>query len=154
MIKNPEQIGYVSHGGGLYRFEYDYEMRLEVEGGIYIGSTVADSCRVWDCIIKNNPAVVGPLGDCEHFRTHLDKCKSSTLGKGEIMWITDRTPHESLPNQSTDPVYRQFFQLVTSLGVWYSQHNTPNPLGILPDALVSDANKFELLQSPHPPEEQ
>jgi len=59
------------------------------------------------------------------------------LNAGEVCWITDRTPHESLPVSSTEPVFRQYFRLVVGpVSVWYTQHNTPNPTGTLPDAPV------------------
>jgi hypothetical protein len=63
----------------------------------------------------------------------------------------DRTPHESLPVKApeNDPMathaYRQFFRLVVgSISVWYSKHNTPNPLGMLPDAPISNEDKFAI----------
>ena len=60
---------------------------------------------------------------------------------GELFWMTDRTPHESLP--LPDGGARQFFRLVTSnIDTWYAQHSTPNPLGILPEAKVVTYDKF------------
>ena len=76
---------------------------------------------------------------------------SRLLDAGELLWLTDHTPHEAVPNETGEAYYRQFFYLTTGVGVWYSQHNTANPLGIKPDAEISDANKFELLGAPHPP---
>lgn len=59
--------------------------------------------------------------------------------------MTDKTPHESLPNLSDKPVYRQFFRLVMEpIDAWYSQHNTPNPMGLQPsdNATIVHDNKF------------
>ena len=76
---------------------------------------------------------------------------SRLLDAGELLWLSDHTPHEAVPNETGEAYYRQFFYLTTGVGVWYSQHNTANPLGIKPDAEISDANKFDLLGVPHPP---
>ncbi|CAK4744617.1 unnamed protein product, partial [Aphanomyces euteiches] len=62
-------------------------------------------------------------------------------------WITDRTPHESLPLKKTQ--YRQFFRLVTSqVSHWYADHSTPNPLGILPTTKIIYGNKFHPTKMP------
>ena len=58
------------------------------------------------------------------------------LGAGhevELYWMTDRTPHESMP--VLGPVARVVARQ-GRISVWYSQHNTPNPTGVLPDAPV------------------
>ena len=45
---------------------------------------------------------------------------------------TDTTAHESLPVD--EDTYRQYFRFVTSaVSVWYENHSTKNPLGIVPD---------------------
>ena len=50
--------------------------------------------------------------------------------------MTDRTPHESLPLKTG--TYRQFFRLVTSrVGLWFADHSTPNPFGIVPDPKIT-----------------
>ena len=55
-----------------------------------------------------------------------------SMESDQVYWITDRTPHESLPLQSTR--MRQFFRIVTSeVSFWYKDHSTSNPLGVLPD---------------------
>jgi hypothetical protein len=114
--------------------------------GIYIASNVADSCKVWPVLIENPDEITDKYGGIEHLRKRLGEGKC--LEAGELMWITDRTPHESLPLQAPkyDPdakfVYRQFFRLVVGkISVWYSKHNTPNPL-VQPDAPISDEDKF------------
>ena len=58
-----------------------------------------------------------------------------------LYWLTDRTPHESLPLEKTQR--RQFFRLVSSeVSVWYSKHSTPNPLGVKADCKIVNRDKF------------
>ena len=60
-----------------------------------------------------------------------------------MVWITDCTPHESLPLPAGKS--RQYFRLVTSdVSVWYADHSTPNPLGIVPpdNVKIVHGNKF------------
>eukprot|EP00697_Spironema_sp_BW2_P005629 gnl/Spiro4/17850_TR9500_c0_g1_i1.p1 gnl/Spiro4/17850_TR9500_c0_g1~~gnl/Spiro4/17850_TR9500_c0_g1_i1.p1 ORF type:complete len:338 (+),score=116.57 gnl/Spiro4/17850_TR9500_c0_g1_i1:23-1015(+) len=42
-----------------------------VVGGIFLASTVADSCQIWPCEIARGSGLIGPLGDIEHLRTFL-----------------------------------------------------------------------------------
>lgn len=88
--------------------------------GIYMASNV--SCEVHPNIIK-------------YPNSFIDK-------HGGIM-------HESLPMKApTEDKYakeikRSFFRLVVGdISIWYSKHNTPNPLGILPDCPISTEDKF------------
>ena len=110
-------------------------------GGIYLASNLASSCRVWDCSVA--PEVVRSLGDIEHLRPALPG-PGTTLEPNTLYWITDRTPHESLPLSETS--VRQFFRLVTSeVSLWYRDHSTPNPLGVEPDPNITRVvvgNKF------------
>ena len=72
-------------------------------------------------------------------------------GKKRIMkpncmyWITDRTPHESLPLK--EETYRQYFRLVThQVSLWFEDHSTKNPLGLVPDPKITKivkGSKFE-----------
>ena len=89
------------------------------DGGIYIASNVPDSTRVWNCAVDGE--VIGQHGDIEHL--------SSALGEGELMrpgqvyWITDKTPHESLPLK--EKTMRQFFRIVTAdVSFWFRDHST------------------------------
>lgn len=141
------------------------------EGGIFMASTVSDSCHSWDIAVPG--CLVGKLGDIEHLRPVLDRlfpgpaqgrelhpngCPINSraawldevesnskppvsMRAGELWWMTDRTPHESLPVRK--PVVRQYFRLVTSrVDLWYAQHSTKNPLGVQPAARVVHHNKF------------
>lgn len=140
----------IAWGGGMYRVERDAEdkpirdengnviMRAPV-GGIFMANNVADSCAVWPCVIEEPEMVADAHGGIERLRPYLPKCHF--VKPGELVWFTDRTPHESLP--VTERVYRQFFRLVVGdIGVWHSKHNTPNPLGVQPNAPVCHDDKF------------
>ncbi|XP_057291731.1 uncharacterized protein LOC130614321 [Hydractinia symbiolongicarpus] len=102
-------------------------------GGIYMASTVDDSCEVWDCQIEadnNGNELIRKYGDIEHLRSFLPE--STKMKANVLYWITDRTPHESLPIKKG--TYRQFFRLVThKVSVWYEDHSTKNPNGVVPD---------------------
>ena len=64
-----------------------------------------------------------------------------SLRAGELWWMTDRVPHQSVPLK--EGVHRQYFRLVTGeIDVWYAAHSTPNPLGTQPAATVVTYDKF------------
>ena len=112
--------------------------------GIYMASTVKDSCKVWKCQITQDCGdIIGTLGDLEKYREFLPD--SETMKPNHIYWLTDRTPHESLPVKKS--TYRQFFRLVTSkVSVWFEDHSTKNPRGIVPDPEITKivkGSKFE-----------
>ncbi len=118
--------------------------------GIYFASNVADSSRVYDALIDRPEEVTDAHGGIEPMRKYLGE--GHTLKANEVCWITDRTPHESLPVRAPDGdptathVYRQFVRLVVGdISVWYSKHNTPNPTGLQPAAPISDEDKFSEL---------
>lgn len=104
-----------------------------------MATNVPKTTKIWPCVVTKPELVCDRMGAI--------KDPWSLLGEGEYMepnklyWITDKTPHESC--LVTERVYRQFFRLVVGpIGVWYSKHNTPNPFGVMPDAPISDENKF------------
>ena len=86
----------------------------------------------------------GQLGNIEHLRRLLPSSLAETTKANQMYWMTDRTPHESLPVK--EDTFRQFFRLVTSrVSLWYEEHSTPNPLGVTPDPDVTKivrGNKF------------
>ena len=101
-------------------------------GGIYIASNVPDSTRVWNCAVDGE--VIGQHGDIEHLRSALGE--GEVMRPGQVYWITDKTPHESLPLKKK--TMRQFFRIVTAdVSFWFRDHSTPNPLGVLPDPEVT-----------------
>ena len=148
------------------------------DGGIFMASNVSDSCVLHNVLTPTH--LVGPGGSIEHLREELRRAAGScgaahreAGGEGaaggpasgssaarrrlptlmrahELYWLTDRTPHESLPLSRS--AFRQYFRLVCSgIGVWYAAHSTANPLGTLPDAPVVTHDKFSGREPP--PEE-
>lgn len=95
----------------------------EVHDGIYMASSIANSCRIWNATIKDPALAADGHGGVEHLRHLLGE--GICMDPARIYWLTDATPHESLPLQ--EGCYRQFFRLVTSsLSVWYHEHSTAN----------------------------
>lgn len=131
LLPGGEGIRVVSSHWGMGDFCGEYD---NLKGGIYMASSLSQSCRVWNVQIDNPGEVTGHLGDIEHFRELLEA--GSTMDANELFWITDRTPHESLPVK--EGMYRQYFRFVTSgVTVWFENHSTKNPLGIRPDPRVT-----------------
>ena len=96
-------------------------------------------CRAWDMYVP----LPGLMGDCEFMRDELESTPAVLMQPNTLYWITDRTPHESLP--LTHLSYRQWFRLVTSpVDIWYSNHSTENPLGVVPgpDTKILVGDKF------------
>ena len=113
------------------------------EGGIYIASSVSNTCEVWDALVDRTvPGIVDQHGGCEHLRGILGH-QGTKLQAGELVWMTDCTPHEALPQERSG--YRQFFRVVTPyVSHWYADHSTPNPNVPLPDHVqVIQGSKFE-----------
>ena len=109
--------------------------------GIFMMSNVDDSCQIWPNQIKDPHEISDAHGGIECLRKQLGEPRK--LKANELVWFTDTTPHEALPSTAKEPVMRQFFRLVVGdISVWYSKHNTPNPLGVQPDAPISDEDKF------------
>jgi len=111
----------------------------EMHGGIFMASTVGNTCAVWNALVEIS--AVDTHGGMEHLRPFLGP--RYRLGAGELVWITDRTPHEALPQGQTG--HRQFFRLVTSeISVWFKKHSTPNPKVPLPEVVkVIHESKFD-----------
>eukprot|EP01084_Bolivina_argentea_P095232 171222_1 len=110
--------------------------------GIYMATSMNDSCAIWDCkIIRNNDRdIIGHLGDIEHLRSIVSKYEKSVMEADRLYWLTDRTPHEALIIMQSG--YRQFFRLVThNVSVWYEQHSTKNPNGVEPNKNITTVVK-------------
>jgi len=130
-------------GGGHYSSDGE---RCVYEGGVYMASTVTSSCRVWNAQVA--AAAMGELGDLEHVRVLLGP--GTCLKKNELVWMTDTTPHESLPLAAGTP--RQYFRLVTSnVTAWYADHSTPNPLGVVPPEHVTVLHGSKFANKASPP---
>ena len=100
--------------------------------GIYMASSDG-RCRAWDALAydvdEHGSLLSAPAGEPE------------AMKPGVLYWMTDRTPHESLP--SLREHHRQFYRLVScEVGVWWSQHSTPNPLGVRPGCCIETRSKF------------
>ena len=115
--------------------------------GIIMASNVENSCRIWNMTITNPQNLTDKHGGLEECRKYLGD--GQYVPENTLVWLTDRTPHESLPLEAPkdDPkathVYRQFFRVVLGdISVWFSKHNTVNPMGTMPDAQIIDIDKF------------
>ena len=143
------------NGGGLSEFLIhdvhwgkDFWVEDMLRGGIYMASNVPESCGVWNSKIECNESggrreIIGKHGDIGFLRPYIGK---QTIMLPNVMyWITDRTPHESLPLK--EETYRQYFRLVThQVSVWFEDHSTKNPFGLLPDPDITKiirGSKFE-----------
>jgi hypothetical protein len=119
-----------------------------IQGGIFCASNVSNTTALWNCQVHDPDAhVIRRHGSLEHCRRLLGK-PSKILQAGEMIWMTDRTPHESLPMPYTGE--RQFFRLVVGkVSAWFTEHNTPNPLGYQPNThdpsiQIIQTNKYVL----------
>ena len=126
-------------------------MRNErVLGGIFMASNVSGTTAVWNASV-NNPdgSIIGAHGNIERLRPLLGP-PARILRAGELIWMTDRTPHESLPvpcKSNETPPRRQYFRLVIgTVSAWFADHSTPNPLGHLPpdSVRIVHGDKFSL----------
>jgi hypothetical protein len=133
----------IEHGWGnglMVRSEYVY-------GGIFLASNIANTTAIWNCRVRNDGGdIVGPHGSIERCRSLLGPA-TRNLDAGELIWMTDKTPHESLPITSNTTQRRQFFRLVIGeVTAWFADHSTPNPTGFpLPaNVRVVHGNKYEL----------
>jgi len=62
---------------------------------------------------------------------------------GEMVWMTDTTPHESVAIPAG--TRRRYVRLVCSdVSAWYADHSTPNPCGVVPPktVMIIRGNKF------------
>jgi hypothetical protein len=100
--------------------------------------------------VPDDPERHGGHAGCARSHMHMGGDNLSTqkpvtwpisLQANELVWMTDRTPHESRALKVGQR--RQFFRLVAGeIGTWFAAHSTPNPLGIEPDAEVVGYDKF------------
>jgi hypothetical protein len=136
--KDPDDLLWrrIAWGGGGWARDHPID-------GIYIASNVEAMTQLFPSIIQRPEEFADVHGGVDSLREYLGQGVRTKANR--LYWLTDRTPHETLPNPFDKPVYRQFFRLVVGpIDVWYTKHNTPNPLGILPPAQVeiTDDDKF------------
>ena len=156
-LKGIDKLAPQNQGSGSYTVEwYEHHWGRGVilssrkhVGGIFMTSSVPNSCCAWNCKIEQDSEsgteIIGQHGSCEHLREFLpEECKIM-MEPNNLYWITDRTPHESLPVK--ERTYRQFFRVVTeNVSLWFSDHSTANPCGVLPDPSITKivrGNKFD-----------
>mmetsp|Transcript_25425 Transcript_25425/g.31328 ORF Transcript_25425/g.31328 Transcript_25425/m.31328 type:complete len:382 (+) Transcript_25425:119-1264(+) len=141
VISSEESVSFTpglehSWGGGHF-FQPDV-----YEGGIYFASNMTNTSVVYDALVdKSVPGIVDKHGGCEHLRKFIGP--GMKLEAGQLVWMTDRTPHEALPQEQDG--YRQFFRVVTSqISHWFAEHSSPNSKVPLPDnVIVVHENKFD-----------
>lgn len=146
-----ETPGLMLHGGHLEEDPPCWGLGMAPDrhlvGGIYMASTVSDSCAIWPYLVQAPEEICGDHGDIEHLRDFLED--EERPAAGELVWMTDRTPHESLPLEEES--YRQYFRFVTSdVSVWFAKHSTPNPLGIEPDPKRTKIITYDKFKGPGP----
>jgi hypothetical protein len=131
-------------GGGEWgRGSIDGETRKD---GIYMASSLEASCRAWNFHVD----IPGTMGDCEYLREELERLSPLMMKSHTLYWMTDSVPHESLPLKPG--TFRQWFRLVThKVDLWYEQHSTANPLGVLPACRTLSGNKFGSIGAPADP---
>ena len=153
--KMPNFIAHAKNGcyipGAEHHWGRGIMMRHDrLNGGIYMCSNVDNSTAVWNHYINDhNGEIIGPHGDMEHVR-HLLGPPTKLLKKGELVWMTDKTPHESVPLQRSSE--RQYFRLVCGeVSAWFSQHSTRNPKFTIPSNVrIVHENKFKMNKGKFP----
>lgn len=108
-------------------------------GGIYVASSTPNSQRVWDCKIEADPSTgeetIEKGGDINHLRMFLPVGDALELEGNTLYWMTDRTPHETLPLECGN---HQYFQVVTSqLSAWFTDWYSNNPNGVKSDQSIT-----------------
>ena len=139
---------------GCGNYHENFKKICTFEGGIYMASNVTNSTKVWNCEIKDvkkssekstrsDGVVVDEYGGLEKNQMHHFLDKGNVLKAGEMCWMTDTTPHESLA--LAKGTARSYFRLVTSdISVWFEEHSTKNPYGVIPpsNVVILKGNKF------------
>lgn len=111
-----------------------------LQGGLYMASTIKDSCELWDVeLIPTHP-----MGFVEESNLEvLSNLASYKMDEIELVWVSDKIPHQSL--KLPKGTQRQWFRLVTNeIHGWYAKHSTVNELGIKPDCPIILEDKFKL----------
>lgn len=135
ILKDFKNIEFESLAWGLGHWHDDIPV-----DGIYFATNVSGSCNIWPNLIDNPHEVTDAHGGVESLRPYLGP--GIPIEANKLYWMTDRTPHESMPIEQG--ANRQFLRLVVGrISAWYSQHNTPNPMGTQPDAPIIDTDKFQ-----------
>ena len=90
-----------------------------------MSSSVPDSEKAWNYQV-NDESLEWELenGNIESIRERLPG-QGELLKPGQVYWMSDRAPYESLP--MTQTTMSQFFRITTSeVGFWFKDHYTTN----------------------------
>jgi hypothetical protein len=122
-----------------------------VKGGIFLGSNLANTTAVWNCRVRDEHGdIIAPHGSIERCRALLGP-PSRILDAGELVWLTDKTPHEALVSRpSSSTPRRQFFRLVIGeVTAWFADHSTLNPTGypVPSEVQIVMGNKYEIYRN-------
>jgi len=83
-------------------------MASRFEGGLYMASTVSSSCRVYHALVEKTAVDShGGLDFLAHMIPANTPRHAHDMQAGELVWMTDRTPHRVMPQERSE--YRQFF---------------------------------------------
>lgn len=119
------------------------------KGGLFMINSVDASCRIWPMQIPQPEQG----GNCERFRWMLNQMDHYDMKANELVWMTDSTPHESLPAKENG--HRQFFRMVSSdVGIWFEKNSTANRLGVEPPSNVRITRKDKFSGFTNPQVEQ
>jgi hypothetical protein len=82
------------------------------------------TCAGWNALVDTQTGAMDSHGGMDHLRPFLGP--ATKLSANELVWFTDKTPHEALPQEEDG--YHQFFREVTSgIALWFEDHSTLNP---------------------------
>lgn len=97
--------------------------------GIFMASNISNSCRIWDIEITESQRSQ-QLQKLQNLIKN-PQCAQYEPKENELIWMTDRTPHMSLPLKQY--AFRQWFRLIIDpIETWSSECDTINNLGIQP----------------------
>jgi hypothetical protein len=108
------------------------------EGDTSMASSVANTREVCDALVnKNVPGIVDKHEGCELLCPLFGR--GPKLHANELIWMTDCTPHEALPQEPAG--HRKFRDICVSH--WYADHWTEDPKVNLPSNVsVIHGSKF------------
>ena len=110
---------------------------VDYDRGIYLACNVRNMCTVWNCNIEadkeSGQEVIGNHGDVEHLKPLLPKIVSEVLPATTMCWLSDRTPYELTPLQTSTICQLIKINSDKTIKNWFTEDYTANPNGILPD---------------------
>ena len=129
-----------------------------IHEGIFMANNVDNSCEVWNMKVKDSSKLIqSPSQPLDFLAPAMDEVIQAwespfiygvadhvvqgtrpyrqKLKANELWWITDETPHCSLPVE--DDCQRSFFRLVVGpVGIRWTEDCTPNNLVDLPEDMI------------------